>query len=232
MSLILSPFSRYIFELRLGRMNNVLDFLDKNPGALNSKMQTSPTAHESFLELATRFDQTNNVLLLKNRGAVETPTSAPGLLARAVTNQNDRLVELFTQWGWDPWGACGDLQAPMPTAVCLGYTFALNLWDKAGVPFTHLNDDGENLLHILMKQFAIWDASEQMRSTAVMLMKKGNAWDLKNAHGETPATLCNPKEQAKLTQEWEKICAKRSKTAILNAIPQDVEEKGGKKRKL
>lgn len=235
MSLTLSPFSRYILELRLGRVNGLMDFLDSNPKALNTKIKSSATAHESFLELATRFDQTNIVLLLKSRGAYETQQSAPSLLPRSVINQNNILVELFSQWGWDPWGgsASDDLAPSIYTAVNLGYTYALKLWEKQGVDFKRKNADGDNLLHIMMKHFAVLDVDEERQAIAVMLMKKGVSWEERNSEGVSPHDLCvHPKCQQKLSQEWEKISAQKTKKSILSSLDLDLEGAGNKKRRL
>lgn len=235
MSLALSPFSRYILELRLGRMNGVMEFLDANPQALNKKIKSSATTNESFLELATRFDKTNIVLLLKNRGASETPQTAPSLLARSIINFNDTLVEIFTSWGWDPWdgSVVDDLAPPIYTAMNTGYMFALKLWEKNGVDFTKKNGDGDNLLHIMMKSFAVSDINENLQDIAIMLMKKGVSWDALNKEGVSPKQLCvNPKCQQKLSEEWERLCAKKSKKVLLNAINTNVEENVSKKRRL
>lgn len=74
MSVQMSMMSRYLIELRIGRVNGLMDLLDKNPHLVNTKIRSSLVTDESFLELAVRFDQYNAVLLLQNRGAVETQT--------------------------------------------------------------------------------------------------------------------------------------------------------------
>lgn len=219
----------------MGRMNGVMEFLDNNPQALNKKIKSSATTNESFLELATRFDKTNIVLLLKNRGAYETPQSAPSLLARSIINFNDTLVEIFTSWGWDPWdgSVVDDLAPPIYTAMNTSYRFALKLWEKNGVDFTKKSAEGDNLLHIMMKSFAVSDINEDLQETAIMLMKKGVSWEDLNKEGVSPKQLCvNPKCQKKLSEEWEKICAKKSKKVLLNAISGNVEENTSKKRRL
>lgn len=235
MSLMLSPFSRYILELRLGRVNGLMEFLDNNPHALNKKIKSSATASESFLELATRFDKTNIVLLLKNRGAYETPQTAPSLLARSIINRNDTLVELFSSWGWNPWdgSVAEDLAPPIHTAVNTGYMFALKLWDKNGVDFTKKNSDGDNLLHIMMKNFAVLDLDEDYQNIAVMLMKKGVSWEESNKEGISPQELCvHVKCKEKLSEEWEKICARKSKKILLSSLHANVEDTYSKKRRL
>lgn len=235
MSLTLSPFSRYILELRLGRMNGVMEFLDNNPQALNKKIKSSATANESFLELATRFDKTNIVILLKNMGAYETPQTAPALLAHSIINLNDTLVEIFTSWGWDPWAGSivDDLAPPMYTAMNTGYMFALKLWEKNGVDFTKKSSDGDNLLHIMMKGFTVLDLNEDLQKIAVMLMKKGVSWEDPNNDGIAPKQLCaHSKCHNKLSEEWEKICAQKSKKILINSISGNFEESISKKRRL
>lgn len=221
MSVAINPLSRYILELRMGRINGIMDFLDKNPSLINQKIKSSPTAHESFLELATRFDQTNTVLLLHSRGAVETQETAPSLLARALLHSNDRLIALFTDWGWDPWkGSSADnLPAPIETAVNLGYMHALTLWDKKGIDFAQTNDKGNNLLHSLMTYFALQVFDDKRMDVARWLMKKGVAWDAPNSEGLTPGDLCvDPKWAAQLTDSWDEVCAIKTKKALKNAL--------------
>lgn len=235
MSLILSPFSRYILELRLGRVNGLMEFLDAHPQALNKKIKSSATANESFIELATRFDKTNIVLLLKNRGAYETPQTAPSVLARSVINGNDTLVDLFTGWGWSPWDgdAQEDLAPPIYTAVNTAYLFALKLWEKNGVDFTRKSSDGDNLLHIMMKHFSILDIDEHRQDVAIMLMKNGVSWEERNGEGVSAQDLCvHQKCKQKLSQEWEKLCARKNKKNILSALNCDLESGASKKRRL
>ena len=169
MSMEMSPLSRYILEIRLGRINGVLEFLEKNPHALNTKIKSSATTQESFLELAARLDQTNIVLVLKNMGAQETPQSAPSLLARSTINFNDTLVELFTSWGWDPWvGSEVDrLEPPLYTAMNTNYKFALDLWEKRSVDFTRKSAEGDNLLHIMMRSFPSGDINADLQDFAI-----------------------------------------------------------------
>jgi len=235
MSLMLSPFNRYVLELRLGRVNGLMEFLDNNPQALNQKIKSSATSHESFLELATRFDKTNIVLLLKNRGAYETPQTAPSLLARSTINLNDTLVELFSSWGWNPWdgSVVDDLVPPIHAAVNTGYMFALKFWEKNGIDFTKKNGSGDNLLHIMMRNFAVLDVDEDRQNIAVMLMKKGVSWEETNKEGVSPRELCvHLKCKEKLSEEWGAICARKSKKALLSSLNENLEDTTRKKRRL
>lgn len=233
MSVQMSVMSRYLIELRIGRVNGLMDLLDKNPHLVNTKIRSSPLLEESFLELAVRFDQYNTVLLLQNRGAVETPQTAPNLLYYAVLNNREALIEKFSNSGWDPWSVSEQIgQSAMGAAVNSSNLFAFNVWSKNKVDFTKLNEGNNNLLHNVVSHFN-FSSNLMAQKIASLLLQKGVSWEQTNATGCSPYDLCtSSKLQKKLTSEWQSLIANQCKEKIIAHLDQDITVKSSKKRKM
>lgn len=233
MSVQMSVMSRYLIELRIGRVNGLMDLLDKNPHLVNTKIRSSPFSEESFLELAVRFDQYNTVLLLQNRGAVETPQTAPNLLYHAVLNNRKELIEQFSNSGWDPWFVSEQIgQSAMGAAINSSNLFAFDVWSKNKVDFTRLDEGNNNLLHNVVSHFS-FSSNLVGQKIASLLLKKGVSWEQTNAAGCSPSDLCtSSKLQKKMTMEWQSIVANQCKENIIAHLDQDSAKKSSKKRKM
>lgn len=233
MSVQMSMMSRYLIELRIGRVNGLMDLLDKNPHLVNTKIRSSLVTDESFLELAVRFDQYNAVLLLQNRGAVETPNTAPNLLYYAVLNNREKLIEQFSNGGWDPWFVSPQIgQSAIGAAVNSSNLFAFNTWSKNKIDFKKLDECNNNLLHNVVGHFN-FASSSAAQKIASLLIQKGVSWEQTNKSGCSPCDVCtSPKLQKKLTTEWQSLIANQCKENIIANLNKNMADKPTKKRKM
>lgn len=223
-NLQISPFSRYILELRLGRVNSILSYLDKNPDKINQKIKTGVNLEESFFELAIRFNQNNAAQLFLKRGAIETPQTAPDLLFYSVLNKNLFFVNDLTKKGWDPWCVNSSYITPMEYAIKYHQLDILTIWKKQKISFQK-KIDGNNLLHLYVQHLNdCLSLDESHLKTCFWLIKEGKVkWNENNEQKLTPYQLFKETENKKkalekITTYWDNYCALSSQKKITKKL--------------
>ena len=214
-----------MMDIRLGRVGVLAEYINRHPENINKKHRTNAKTPESFMELALRFGQPNVAMWLMERGATETPQSAPALLHHAVLGGHTVLVRRLTEMGWDPTAAVTDsmgisVACPLHQAVASAHIFILEAWKEMGVDMTQANPrTGNTLLHVLCAASSNQAGLDRLSTTAVWLMRAGVSWNTPNAEGVFPGALtAYPDFETRLNDAWCVVCAEETRSALSSEV--------------
>lgn len=234
-----SSFSKILLSMRMGRSNDLINYLNTHPNAINEKIMSGFNVKESFLDVSVRLSDTNLFLLLLNRGAKETPATSPDLLSRSAMNANSIISVKLVEMGWDPWLYSGNLGNPISISISSGNFDIIWEFEKCGVNLFSSDENGNNILHYICKSINCLTLLEKKNPKFLdfvdYILKKDELINKKNKYNNTPIELSNnDKITSFLKRKWEDEISKREKTNILLALEKEnvISNNEKKKRKM